>query len=116
MPEPGEKSCIARTMFANSSWPADSSAATTSAWLMPSNCAPNVVDNTPSNTTFVASPSTFGPATMSTTPIAPSTEAKMNAHLWGFSSPRKRRKLGQKSFGFPPIAPGSSAPAAIIAS
>ena len=69
-------------MFAMSVCPAERSAATTSACDVPAgNCAPSEADTTPSKMTFVASPSTLGAMTASTTPIAPSSDTKPNAHL-----------------------------------
>jgi hypothetical protein len=50
---------------------------------------------------FVASPSTFGAITASTTPMAPSTETKTNHHLYGPRSPIMRKKLCWKFAAFP---------------
>ena len=50
---------------------------------------------------FVASASTLGAATASTTPMAPSTDTNTNHTADGLSRPIIRRKLGPKRSAFP---------------
>jgi hypothetical protein len=68
-------------------------------------------EDQPRMMTSVASPSSFGPITLSTTPVIPSSTTIASATFSGPISPRRRRTVRPKFLGFSPgIAPSLMPP------